>query len=254
MNQRDRILYQFPISHFCEKTRWSLDAKGLSYRVRDLLPGLHRLTVGRLERGLSTVPVLDDGGTRIGDSAEITLHLERAYPDRPLLPAADAARARALELEEYFGKTAGRFARQLVYSHLIAERPGGAAAVFFEPYSPSIRLFGKVMAPLMERTLKKAYKAGPQSIDKATACILEVIERLERETSGDPGRYLVGDKLSIADISAASLLGPVIGPPQSPWSQGGSANTLPKGLLELRASLQSRPGGAWVLARYARER
>ena len=36
-------LYQFPISHFCEKIRWTLDYKGLSHKTRNLLPGLHVL-------------------------------------------------------------------------------------------------------------------------------------------------------------------------------------------------------------------
>jgi hypothetical protein len=36
-----RILHQFPISHYCEKTRWNLDAKQLEYRVKNQLPGPH---------------------------------------------------------------------------------------------------------------------------------------------------------------------------------------------------------------------
>ena len=30
----ERTLYQFSISHYCEKTRWNLDAKGLTYAVK----------------------------------------------------------------------------------------------------------------------------------------------------------------------------------------------------------------------------
>lgn len=31
-----RILYQFPLSHFAEKGRWLLDAKGLDYQIHNL--------------------------------------------------------------------------------------------------------------------------------------------------------------------------------------------------------------------------
>lgn len=39
-----RTLYQFPISHYCEKARSCLDVKGLTYSTRDLIPGLHLIT------------------------------------------------------------------------------------------------------------------------------------------------------------------------------------------------------------------
>lgn len=34
-------LYQFPISHYCEKIRWALDFKQLKYNTVNLLPALH---------------------------------------------------------------------------------------------------------------------------------------------------------------------------------------------------------------------
>ena len=37
-----RILYQFPLSHFCEKARWMLDYKELEYVAQNLMPGAHR--------------------------------------------------------------------------------------------------------------------------------------------------------------------------------------------------------------------
>ena len=36
-----RTLYQFPISHYCEKVRWAMDYKKLEYKAKNLLPGLH---------------------------------------------------------------------------------------------------------------------------------------------------------------------------------------------------------------------
>jgi len=77
MIDSERVLYQFPISHYCEKTRWNLDAKGLSFRVHDVLPGLHMLSLRRFGK-TTTLPLLVDRGTPVVDSANIAHHLKRS--------------------------------------------------------------------------------------------------------------------------------------------------------------------------------
>lgn len=254
MSRKERILYQFPISHYCEKTRWNLDAKGLPYVVRNLPPGVHVLVVKRLlGKGKLTVPVLVDRGQAVGDSAAIAAHLEQAYPERPLLPKGEADRARALELEAYFGKNAGRAVRQWLYGQLV-QREGSAVAVMFEEYSAPVRLFGRVMAKRIEGVLRKQYHLDPEGIAAARATIIEAFERIELETQSDPTRYLVSGAISIADITAASLLAPLVTPPGSPWdSKEGQARET-EAIRALRAELSTRPGWAWVLARYAHDR
>jgi glutathione S-transferase len=252
MTQAARVLYQFPISHYCEKTRWNLDAKGLSYRVENLVPGLHMLTTRRLGR-VGTVPVLADGRTLVGDSTAIAAHLERAYPDRPLLPADDAARARALELEAYFGKRAGRAVRQWLYGH-IGARPGAMAEVVFQGYPPTTQRIAALAAPLLERAMRKSYRLDAPGVARARQTIGEALDRLERETGGDPLRYLAGDALSIADIAAAALLGPLVAAPESPWAATATGDRTPEAVAALRAELGARPAWAWVRERYARDR
>jgi glutathione S-transferase len=99
---------QFSISHYCEKSCWHLDHKGLGFQVDNLFPGLHRLKSARLA-GIVTLPILKDGEQVIGDSTQIALYLETHYPDHPLLPADAAQRAEVLELEDgrRFVMTAG---------------------------------------------------------------------------------------------------------------------------------------------------
>lgn len=57
-------LYQFPISHYCEKIRWALEYKRLPYTKIDLLPGSHVGVVKKIAPK-SNVPVLvhDDMGS-----------------------------------------------------------------------------------------------------------------------------------------------------------------------------------------------
>ena len=81
----ERILYQFPISHYCEKSRWQLDYKGLAYRTRNLLPGPHRLRTQWMAR-INTLPVLRDGQRVVGDSTKIAYYLETVSYTHLTLP------------------------------------------------------------------------------------------------------------------------------------------------------------------------
>jgi glutathione S-transferase len=74
------------------------------------------------------------------------------------------------------------------------------------------------------------------------------MDRVEREL-GD-GEYLVGESFTVADLTAASLFTPILAPPQRPYAP----TELAPPLLELRAELTARPGGAWVEEMYARHR
>lgn len=67
----------------------------------------------------------------------------------------------------------------------------------------------------------------------------------------DGRRYLVGDQLSLADITAASLLAPIACPAEHPVYgdaayQAGMAATL--------APWQARPGMVWVRELYRQQR
>lgn len=244
-------LYQFPISHYCEKTRWNLDAKGLSYDVVNLLPGAHVLKTRKMA-GVRTVPVLADRGTVVGDSSAIALYLERVYPEPALLPADQANRARALDLEDLFDRRAGKSVRQWLYGCLMAEKHGKAAEVLFALYPPPVRLLGKVAAPFVERALRKMYRINREAVVAARATLLDLADRLENEVEGDPSRYLVGGSLSIADITAASLLSPLLTPPGSPYVE--LNRFMPASVRELQQAFAERPAGRWVAERYRRDR
>ena len=67
-----RILYQFPLSHFCEKARWLLDHKELDYNAQNLIPGVHR-AFAKLKTGQNKLPILRDQDQWIADSTQIVL-------------------------------------------------------------------------------------------------------------------------------------------------------------------------------------
>jgi glutathione S-transferase len=68
-----------------EKIRLILDYKQLPYRKIEVTPGVGQIDVFRLS-GQRQVPVLKDNEQVIADSTAIALYLEKAYPERPLIP------------------------------------------------------------------------------------------------------------------------------------------------------------------------
>lgn len=100
-------LYQFCISHYCEKARWALDYKGINYQTVNLLPGQHVNTIRKLTRAESSVPVLEHDGQIIQGSGHILDYLDKVFPDKPLLPADPDLQARVLEWEQKLDEQVG---------------------------------------------------------------------------------------------------------------------------------------------------
>lgn len=103
-------LYQFELSHYCEKVRFILDYKGLPYRKVEVTPGLGQLDIYRMS-GQRQVPVLKDGSEVIADSTAIAEYLDKTYPDRPLIPTDPKLRGLTLILEQWADESIGINAR-----------------------------------------------------------------------------------------------------------------------------------------------
>jgi glutathione S-transferase len=251
MAPSQRTLYQFPISFYCEKIRWQLEAKGLPYTLRNLVPGAHRRVTKRLAGG-NTVPVLVDGATALGDSAEISHYLENTYPAVPLLPPPGPERDRALELEAWFGEAIGPHVRRWVYGHIIQGK-ADLGAFMFAGYDAPQSWLRPLLAPVLKRVLPRVYNIYPPQIEESRLKILEGLDRLEREIGGDPSRYLVGSSLTLADITVASVLAGLVAPEGSPYVARPGLR-VPKVIGEMMEEVRARPAGQWVLRRYQQDR
>jgi glutathione S-transferase len=89
-----------------------------------------------------------------------------------------------------------------------------------------------------------------KSEDSAAAArehIIAAFDRLEQEL-GD-GDYLVGDAFTVADLTAAAILYPIVTPPEGP-----ELPDPPATLEEFRAPLKERRGYRWVADMYRRHR
>lgn len=246
----NRLLYQFPLSLYCEKTRWNLDWKELDWQPVNLIPGPHAFRAWALARQ-RTLPILVDGKNRIGDSTDIALYLESQYPQHPLLPADSRQRLEILALENEFDAL-GADVRRCVWS-LAVDSPD-IDVLFFRGYDNEQRRLGNWMRPALRQMIRHTFDVWPGPVERSWQTIYSTLEKLEARLQGDTDRYLVGDTFTLADLTAACMLAPLVGPAGSPWPDERIPDAAISGNEELRRNLRERVAGQWVMRIYAEHR
>lgn len=243
------VLWQIELSLYSEKIRWALELKGVDHVRRAPPPGTHRPIALALTKGAhDRFPVMRMADGRVvGDSPAIIAALERDYPDPPLYPEDPGGRTEALEIERYFGAEVGPNMRRFSWQHLIDD--GEAVRDALLPRAPAAQQRAlKLALPAFRPLLRRDYEVNAESAARARDALHAAVGRIEDLTRD--GDYLVGDRFSVADLTAASLLTPLICPPGREYPPA----RLPDAVLELRAELEARPGGRWVHEMYARHR
>ena len=241
------ILWQFTSSHFNEKARWALDFKRIPHLRHSLVPGFHINTVKRMT-GQTSVPVLKLGDEIINDSTRIIAALERVYPDPALYPADERERRRALELEDFFDEELGPYIRRWIF-HLILPYPDFVRAAFVSHASLPARLAHRAMGPLIVPLMKKQMDINPASAEIAYRKTLVAMDRLESELR--PSGYLVEDRFTVADLTAAALFSPIVRPGEFPYK---AAVSIPPPFAEAIAAVRNRKAHRWTLEMYRRHR
>jgi glutathione S-transferase len=243
------VLWHLPVSHYNEKARWALDYKGVEHERRMPLAGIYMAVAMWLTRGKSkTFPVLEIDGETYGDSTEIIAALERRYPEPPLYPADSQERARALELEDFFDEEVAPHVRLLAWHEVTKDRPRFAefaASMDDGPFRIPKRVagaYGRVFLNLRYGV------SSDESADVARGEIEAAFDRLEAELGSS--EYLVGDRFTMADLTAASILYPMVRPPEGPQVMP----DYPEPLERFRLTFSGRPGYKWVEEMFRRHR
>ncbi len=200
-----RTLYQFPISHYCEKVRWALDHKQLDYRTRNLLPGLHARTTKKLAAE-STVPVLVDSGKAIQDSSDIIDYLDSRYPDTPLTPGEQELKEEAQYWEKFADERIGVAVRAVCYDTLL-DHPGLLIPIFTANGPWYGRPIMPVIYPKLRLQMRKLMMIEPRTVKLAQQRLEKAIDKIDAHLKGR--RFMVGDRFTRADIAVASFLAPL---------------------------------------------
>lgn len=202
------VLHQFPISHYCEKARWALDYKGLDYRLRNHLPGLHVRKIRKVA-DRTTVPVLEHDGKFIQGSAAIISHLDDQFPQKPLTPSDGTQRSQALEWERYFDADLGPHVRRFCYDTLL-KHPGVVVPMLAQDGPIWGGPFLRLMFPKLQKIMRRTMKIREPEVSQSREALESVLERLNQALEGRD--YLVGNQFTRADLTAASLLAPLFMP------------------------------------------
>ena len=241
------VLWHLKVSHYNEKARWALDYKAVPHVRRAAVPGQHRSIAAKLTGG-STFPVLQLNGEVIGDSTRIIRALEHRYPEPPLYPADPDERRRALELEDYFDEELGPASRLLFLHHALPDTDLMLGA--FAPDLTGVRrLMARVTFPRLRPRVAAGFGVDEESAALAFDRLREAGDRLRAELQ--PSGYLVGDGFTVADLTLAALLAPLVAPEQFPYPQPQRGN--PR-LAPVREALEAAGLTEWACEMYARHR
>ena len=237
------LLWHIPLSHYNEKARWALDYKRIAHH-RQVLGADYLIRAWRAT-GRGTLPILFLDGQAIGDSTHIIAALEERYPEPSLYPRDVAARQRALALEDYFDEQLGPALRAAIVTPLFRHDPDVALRVLTtgmpDKTYQTLRPLGRIF-PAYYRFRHKIRDAKLEA-DRAT--VNAALDRIEQERQGRP--YLVGDAFTVADLTAAAMLGTLLQPPEIQYPL---RVELPPYLQDYRATLLQHPATQWTTGVY----
>ena len=201
-------LYQFPVSHFCEKARWALELKELPYRKVNLLPGLHVKKAKKIVHN-SKVPILQHDNRTIQGSSEIITYLDENFTRRSLTPEDPEEKKLADAWEAYADREIGPHVRLISCNTLLDHRDIIIPMMTQDgPWYSDMMM--KFAYPKISVAMRNLMKINDESVELARHQISEALDNINH-TLGDR-EFLVGETFTRADLSVAALLAPLVMP------------------------------------------
>jgi glutathione S-transferase len=241
------VLYHIQISHYNEKARWALDYKQVPHVRRAPPPMMHSLWAIAMTRS-PTFPVLVLNGDRIGDSTRIIEALEAQYPEPPLYPTDEDERRRALALEDFFDEELGPHIRRALFAEVTRD-PTWFALAAAPRAGRAEHLFYRATATAAAPVLRLRFGIKPDTAALGREKTEAALDRVTAELQ--PSGYLVGDRFTVADLTAAALLMPIVRPAEAEYLPSGP---YPEAVEEWRDSVSLHQAFGWVEDIYRRHR
>ena len=240
-------LWHIPLSHFNEKVRWTLDFKDIAHQRRVLGPNY--LIRAWRATGQGKLPILWLDGKAIFDSTRIIAALEEHKPLPPLYPADAAQRARALALEDEFDETLGPALRAAIVTPLFRHDPDIALRVLTTGMPEQAYRMMRPLIRVFPSFYRLRHKIAETNLEKDRAVVAAALDRIEQERQGRD--YLVGGTFTVADLTAAALLGALLQPPELQYPL---TVELPAYLQDYRSGLLKHPAAIWASGIFQKHR
>jgi glutathione S-transferase len=241
------MLYIFTISHYCEKARWALDYLGIDVDVQILAPGTHIEIANKLGLKRGSVPFLRVGEIVIQGSDAIIHWAEQENKSNAKLGSLNPE---VIAVEKRLDDKLGVHIRRWFYSEAILEAPALVKPIFMHGISAWEKLKLTLKWPIICRLMTQGMDLGHQQGLESLEIIKQEIEWLE-SLIGDRNSYLVGNTFSRSDITAASLLAPLVTPSEYSCSK---LMSLPPRAKQESEEMVDRLFWNWVEAKYKTHR
>ncbi|MFZ5757131.1 MAG: glutathione S-transferase family protein [Pseudomonadota bacterium] len=195
-------LYQYELSPFCDKVRRVLRAKGVPFQVQEI-------TILDTLRGrpkalspAAKLPVLDLEGERIADSTDICWLLEARFPEPRLVPADPRDQALMHFFEDWADESL-----YFYEMHLRFTLPHNAERWVPVAAAHDNNLIKRIAATAMPRAMLRTTRAQGTGRKPVTTIKRDLDRHFHMLNQWLEDRdWLVGDSLSLADISVFSQL------------------------------------------------
>ena len=238
------------ISHYCEKVRWALDYLNVEYIEEHHAPPFHRFYTKKY--GGKTVPVLVTKQQCFCDSTEILHYLNTiASHDKKLYPHDIKLRSEVEELEELFDSKLGVATRGLGY-YFALQNSWKIPLTWSKGALWPEKIGCILVAPLTIKMVRKKYRVNETQKDLAIQNISNIFNIVDQRLAPDT-KFLVGNKISAADISFAALAAPLLRPKNHPIYSSQHAN-LSQEMSDIAKDLRATRSGKFALNLYEKFR
>jgi cytochrome P450/glutathione S-transferase len=204
-------LISIRISPFCELARWILERQGIPYREACHAPLLSLPFTWAADRSLNVPVVLAPDATF--DVQEFINHIDnRARVDERILPQEPHERQEAEELIDSILKKLAISVRQYAYANMLPNRRVTSRLMIVRaPWWE--RAFVTWFYPVQAWAMRKALKIDADSVEQSRKQILSSFDELSKRL-GPERRFLIGNRLTAADLVFAAGTAPVTVPPE----------------------------------------
>lgn len=226
------IVHQLEISPFCDKIRRILYFKDLPFETVNV-PMAELSKVKRMSPA-GKVPVMEIDGEVIADSSDISRILEQRYPTPPLFPEDPLQRAQVNILEDWADESLYFFEMTMRFTW-----PDDRQKWVTQILKYDKPLMAKLLRPIVPMLTRKAGMAQGLARRSEAAILAELQRHIDAIAALlENNDYLVGNQLTLADISVLAQLECVAGS-----GKGLAVMQTQAALMQWIERVESRTGG-----------
>ena len=230
-------------SHYCEKSRWALQLAKISFIEEPHAPFFHVPAV-KNAGGTRTTPILQLASETIQSSDDITEWIAN-HPETAWNPYGRSEyKSNITKLEIELGRKLGVLTRLMAYQELLTQKKLVLACM--TPAPDSEQRWFSLGFPIFRWMMRKAMNINAASAEKAKTAVLGILDSIESNAHGE---FLIGDTLTIADVTFAALTAPLV-LPETYGSSLPSYEDLPQKAKDMTDEFRVTPAGQRVLRLY----